>query len=95
MHAVSVMNLALTLHYLCRQVKKISSIFRVMPNTLFLVEEIDNVAIFPDDSGHFKSFQLSNSMTYEVHGENVDKPMDLLLLLERILLQFFLHLSNL
>ena len=76
MHAVSVMNLAVTLHYLCCQVKKISSIFRVLPNTLFLVEEIDNVAIFPNDSGHFKPSQLSNGTTYEVHGEDVDRPME-------------------
>ena len=76
MHAVSVMNMAVTLHYLCRQVKKVSSIFRVLPNTLFLVEEIDNVAIFPDDSGHFKPSQLSNGTTYEVHGEDVDRPME-------------------
>ena len=56
------------------QVKKISSIFKKIPHTLFLVEEIDNAAIFPDDSGQFKSSQLNVGTTYEVHGESIDKP---------------------
>ena len=34
------------------------------------------MAIFPDDFRHFKPSQLSNGMTYEVLGEDVDRPME-------------------
>ena len=35
----------------------------------YLVEEIDNTAIFPTDTGRFRTTQISPGMTYEVHGE--------------------------
>ena len=57
------------------QVKKISSIFKVVPQSLYLVEEAENVAIFPDESGQFRPSQLSVGLTYEVHGDSTDKPI--------------------
>ena len=44
-----------------------------MPFTLFLVEEAENVAVFPDESGQFRPSQLTVGVTYEVHGDGVDK----------------------
>ena len=38
-----------------------------------MLEEIENVAIFPVDTGQFHTSQISAGMTYEVHGEPVDR----------------------
>ena len=37
------------------------------------MEEIENTAIFPTDTGQFRSPQISAGMTYEVHGERKSK----------------------
>ena len=44
-----------------------------MPRTLFLVEEVENIAVFPDDSGQFRPSQATVGVTYEVHGDTMDK----------------------
>ena len=49
--------------------KKIASLFKIDPASVYLVEEIDNSAIFPSDTGQFQSPQILAGMTYEVHGE--------------------------
>ena len=41
-----------------------------MPRTLFLVEEVENIAVFPDDSGQFRPSQVTVGVTYEVHGDS-------------------------
>ena len=46
-----------------------------MPQSLYFVEEAENVAIFPDESGQFRPSQLSVGLTYEVHGDSTDKPI--------------------
>ena len=55
--------------FLLLQVKKPSFLFKLEPTTVFLVEEIDNTAIFPKDTGCFGTSQISPGMIYEVHGE--------------------------
>ena len=64
----------LATHFFLFQVKKIASIFKIAPHTLYLVEEVDNAAVFPDDLGKFKTSQLSDGVTYEVHGDEMDSP---------------------
>ena len=57
------------------QVKKIASILKIVPLSLYLVEEAENVAIFPDELGQFRPSQLTVGLTYEVHGDSTDKPI--------------------
>ena len=60
---------------------------KIDPDTLYLVEEIENVVIFPMDTGRFHTSQISEGMTYEVHGELVtDRRAPLQLLPNQILL---------
>ena len=49
--------------------KKLSFLIILEPATVFLVGEIDNTAIFPTDTGGFRTTQISPGMTYEVHRE--------------------------
>ncbi|XP_031153404.1 uncharacterized protein LOC116048424 [Sander lucioperca] len=48
-------------------VEKISKIFRVTSQSLYLTDDT-NVAVFPGAEGHFSSFDLRNKAHYEVHG---------------------------
>lgn len=43
--------------------------FKLNPGTVYLVEEIENTAIFPTDTGSFRTTQISPGTTYQVHGE--------------------------
>ena len=71
MHALStyVISTMKCIIFFYLQVKKLSFLFKLEPATVFLVEEIDNTAIFPTDTSRFCTTQISPGMTYEVHGE--------------------------
>ncbi|RVE63439.1 hypothetical protein OJAV_G00136260 [Oryzias javanicus] len=50
--------------------EKISRIFQVQGPSLFITDD-NNVALFPEASGHFNSSALVGRGHYEVHGENI------------------------
>ena len=54
------------------QARKISPVFQLQPNTVYLVNEFDNVAVFPNDtSGRFNRSLINPSAVYAVHGEEM------------------------
>ena len=53
------------------QVKNIASLFKVDPSTVYLVDNIDSLVLFPLVSGKFKTSQIVPGVTYEVHGNSV------------------------
>ena len=54
------------------QARKISPVFHLQPNTVYLVNEFDNVAVFPHDtSGRFNRSLIDASAVYTVNGEEV------------------------
>lgn len=55
------------------QVKKLAFLFKLDSETVYLVEEIGNTAIFPNETGRFRTTQISPGTTYEVHGEPMFK----------------------
>ena len=44
-----------------------------MPPTLFLVEEVENIVVFPHDVAQFRASQVTVGVTYEIHGDTTDK----------------------
>ena len=56
------------------QVKNISSLFKLEASSVYLVEEIDNMVLFPLENGEFKSSHVFPSSTYEVHGNAAVTP---------------------
>ena len=52
--------------------ENIGHLFKLHPLTIYLVEEIDNIPVWPSkNSGKFRAGQLVPTYTYEVHGESV------------------------
>ena len=52
--------------------ENIGQLFKLHPPTIYLVEEIDNIPVWPSkSSGKFRAGQLVPTYTYEVHGESV------------------------
>ena len=49
------------------------SLFKLNPDTVFLVEEVESTALFPTDTGRFCTSQISPGLTHEVHGEPTTK----------------------
>lgn len=52
--------------------KNVGQLFKLHPPTIYLVEEIDNIPVWPSKSfGKLRAGQLIPTYTYEVHGESV------------------------
>ena len=49
----------------CVQLKNIASLFKLEPTSVYLMEEIDSLVLFPLDDGKFKPNQLVANATYE------------------------------
>ena len=49
--------------------KNIANLFKLEPSSVYLVEELDNVVLFPIHNGRFKVAQVKPGFTYEVHGD--------------------------
>ncbi|KAL2087177.1 hypothetical protein ACEWY4_018236 [Coilia grayii] len=54
--------------------EKIARIFQVYAPSLYITDD-ENVAIFPDASGHFHTYDLKPRGHYEVHGDDVTLPV--------------------
>ena len=57
----------------CSYQVKFSFLFKLNADTVLLVEGVESTAIFPTDTRHFCTSQISPGMTYEVHGEPTAK----------------------
>ena len=54
------------------QTRKIAPVFHLQPTTVYLVNEFDNVAVFPHEtSGRFNQALIDPSAVYAIHGEEV------------------------
>ena len=49
--------------------KNIANLFKLDPSSVYLVEEVANVVLFPIHNGRFKTAQVKPGYTYEVHGD--------------------------
>ena len=60
-------------NFILPQVSKISSVFKVQTDTIFLEEAFSDTAVFPNKvTGRFNHAQLRSGSTYEVHGEIIE-----------------------
>ena len=53
----------------CSQVRNIANLFHRNPSTVYLMDEIGGLVLFPLDNGKFKLSNVVIGKTYEVHGE--------------------------
>ena len=50
------------------QVKNVAILFKIMEQSVYLVDEVDNFVIFPSENGKFSRDRLKEGGGYEVHG---------------------------